>query len=589
MFSHDKRSLGQLFNTPMEGKENSYLQVPKYQRKYDWEKEREVSKLIEDIFDNIGQTYFMGPIILCPVIPPNGSSIELIDGQQRLATLAIFIRALVDYVQKRKSDASFPAGLVEKMNKIQYDLTSKIVKGGLVASDVVIHLGRKINPFFRDYILMSDEKDKVEKLKAIKKGQHPSITRLIDAYTKVWDTLEEKYNAMNGESLVLELYKLQTSLLNEKQFLIVTVQNKSDAYTVFETINARARPLTLSDLVKNTFFEKLEPDLGPDRIDDFERDWDEAEVAVSDFAAFMWHAWVSRYDTCPKNKVFNKLQQGVKDMSSDKAFDFATELILDESKHYHNYENPADESIEDKRQYLEMLRAMDATRCYPLLLSIDWAHTKGYINKSEAVKLFRMITCLTFWYSGICGKDAKKLESTYHALARKIRHGSPSMKAVILNEVANELYNAFPSSDECEASFRTRDFTDTSFIKMVLANIEKEEFKKVETTLKSPTKVQLEHILPINPAPSWKSLFEDEKEMREYTYRFGNFTLLFIRLNEAAKNAPFLEKKKHYEKSEIGLTKSLTDIPEWSASEIEKRTQKLFQLSQKIWPIYKAQ
>ena len=185
MFSHDKRSLGQLFNTPIEGRENSHFQVPKYQRKYDWEKEKEVSRLIEDIFDNLGQMYFMGTLIFCPTIPTNESSIELIDGQQRLATFAIFIRALVDYIQNRKTEASFPNGLVEQMNDIQYGLKNKIIKGGLVKNDIVIHLGRKINQFFRDNILASDEKDKVGKLKVMKKGEHPSILRLIDAYFKV--------------------------------------------------------------------------------------------------------------------------------------------------------------------------------------------------------------------------------------------------------------------------------------------------------------------------------------------------------------------------------------------------------------------
>ena len=119
-------------------------------------------------------------------------------------------------------------------------------------------------------------------------------------------------------------------------------------------------------------------------------------------------------------------------------------------------------------------------------------------------------------------------------------------------------------------------------------NIENVEFKKVETTLKSPTKVQLEHILPRNPEPSWQSVFTDEKDMKEYTNRFGNYTLLFGRLNATARNSPFSEKKKHYGKSDVGLTKSLIDIEEWNAGEIDKRTQKLFQLSQKVWPIYKA-
>ncbi len=120
---------------------------------------------------------------------------------------------------------------------------------------------------------------------------------------------------------------------------------------------------------------------------------------------------------------------------------------------------------------------------------------------------------------------------------------------------------------------------------MVLRNIEMNEYKKVETTLKSPEKVQLEHILPRNPDPVWKEYFPDEKEMREYMYRFGNFTLLYQRLNEKARNGPFSDKKILYGKSEIGLTNSLISLEQWTDTEINSRTKELFEYAQKVWPI----
>ncbi len=586
MFGHDKRSLGQLLNTPIDGKEYSYFQVPKYQRKYEWEKENQVLRLVEDIFENIGQTYFMGPIIVCSPQSTTSNSVELIDGQQRIATLAMFIRALIDYIHKRKTESAFPVSLVERMNKIQYELINKIIKGGLVQSDIVIHLARKINPFFRDNILMSEEPNKTEKLKALAKGEHPSILKLIDAYNKIWEYLENRYNSENGEGLVLELLKLASSILHEKLLLVVSVENKSDAYTIFESINARGKPLTLSDLVKNLFFEKIEEELGPDRLEDFESEWDEAEIAVSDFASFMWHAWVSRNETCPKNKVYNNLEKLVKQINCGDAFDLATDIILGEVKFYHNYENPNDEVNAEKKRFFTMLKAMDATRCYPLLLSIDWAIQKDNIATKEAIKLLHILTCLTFWYSGICSKDAKKLEAIYHDLARKARTIKNEDGKVKTEEIIEELIKQFPSDAECEASFMTKRFTDSGFIKMVLRNIELNEYKKVETTLKDPAKVQLEHILPRNPDPVWKEYFPDEKEMRENTYRFGNFTLLYQRLNEKARNGPFSEKKKHYEQSEIGLTNSLKSLKQWTATEVDNRTKELFKYVQKEWPIY---
>jgi len=195
---------------------------------------------------------------------------------------------------------------------------------------------------------------------------------------------------------------------------------------------------------------------------------------------------------------------------------------------------------------------------------------------------------VTFWYSGICGKDAKKLEGIYHDMARKARNIKKEAATVKTDEIIEELCKQFPSRAECEASFTTRGFTDSAFVKMVLRYVEMSEYKKLETTLKDPEKVQLEHILPRNPAPGWKEFFPNEKDMRENTYRFGNLTLLYQRLNERARNGLFSEKKKHYEKSEIGLTNSLKSREKWTAAEVAARTKELFGYVQKTWPIYGA-
>jgi hypothetical protein len=589
MFGHDSRSLGQLFATPVEGKSSSYFRVPKYQRKYEWQKENQVQKLIEDVFDNIGRSYFMGPLIVCSRSLLSTSTeedfVELTDGQQRLATFALFLRVLVDYIQKRKKQAGFPAELVDKINEIQYELRSKIIKGGLSYKIPVMYLSKRINQFFRDEIIMTDNEDRIERLAQLKKGQHPSIVSLIDAYSKIWQTMTERYDSITGEDLVLQLHKLATSLLDEKMFLVITVDNDSDAYTIFETINWRGKPLTLNDLVKNLCFKRLEDTLSEDDLNEFEDDWDESELLTSNFALFMWHAWVSRYDTCPKNAVFGELQKLTKDMSSDHVFDFATDLIFADTRYYHIYENPDKEPHEDKRRYLGMLSAMDATRCYPLLLSIDYAQQKKeIITINEAVELFKLITRLTFWYSGICSRDAKSLESIYHRLAKKIRAATKQTKEAAIKEIVKELGDKFPPEDECKASFTTRAFTDKGFVKMVLEEIEKNEYQKGELTLKGPKDVQLEHILPKNPDRSWKQIFEDNKVM-EYTYKFGNYTLLYGSLNRSARNGPFSAKKKFYDKSQIGLTKALTEVEEWNADSINMRTVCLYELAKKTWPL----
>ena len=90
----DQQTVFRLFSD----KKSDFL-IPDYQRPYAWG-ETECQTLWEDIFlfafpdddcDNFKQDdeYFLGPIVLCK----NGTKQEVIDGQQRLTTLMLLLRA----------------------------------------------------------------------------------------------------------------------------------------------------------------------------------------------------------------------------------------------------------------------------------------------------------------------------------------------------------------------------------------------------------------------------------------------------------------------------------------------------------------
>ena len=73
------------------------LVVPINQRDYAWE-EKEVTTLFKDLERSISGgegSYFLGTIV---TIPKSGG-LEVVDGQQRLATTAIFLSAIRDYVE----------------------------------------------------------------------------------------------------------------------------------------------------------------------------------------------------------------------------------------------------------------------------------------------------------------------------------------------------------------------------------------------------------------------------------------------------------------------------------------------------------
>ena len=75
------------------------LQVPLNQREYRWTT-KEVTKLFQDFAKAIseeGSEHFLGTIVTVPLAP---EVLEVVDGQQRLATTAIFLSEIRNYLSE---------------------------------------------------------------------------------------------------------------------------------------------------------------------------------------------------------------------------------------------------------------------------------------------------------------------------------------------------------------------------------------------------------------------------------------------------------------------------------------------------------
>ena len=88
------------------GNQDSFYKIPRYQRPYKWENEQ-VEQLWDDIYsayeENINN-YFLGSIITAK----DGSSIDIIDGQQRMTTLMILFCVLRDVFPDINEDLDDP-------------------------------------------------------------------------------------------------------------------------------------------------------------------------------------------------------------------------------------------------------------------------------------------------------------------------------------------------------------------------------------------------------------------------------------------------------------------------------------------------
>ena len=84
------------------------FRVPSYQRGYRWGVD-EVTRLLDDIYDNGGNSYCLQPI----VVKEDNGKYELIDGQQRLTTLFI----LLQYI---KREANIPISSNPRFSKFVF-------------------------------------------------------------------------------------------------------------------------------------------------------------------------------------------------------------------------------------------------------------------------------------------------------------------------------------------------------------------------------------------------------------------------------------------------------------------------------------
>src|SRR4030067_780100 len=124
------------------------LGVPKYQRSYAWEKQN-VEELLRDLSDAVrakAGEYFLGSI----VIQGADANLEIVDGQQRLATTSIILGAIRDYLLENSDTAR--AEQLEQKFLLSRNLRSQPIEPRLT-------LNVDDNDFYRKAVLSRPSED----------------------------------------------------------------------------------------------------------------------------------------------------------------------------------------------------------------------------------------------------------------------------------------------------------------------------------------------------------------------------------------------------------------------------------------------
>lgn len=534
--------------TPKSFKElirDKHYRVPLYQRSYDWEIDK-VSVLWDDLYKN-DPGYFLGIVLFRPQLLSELHPVkfEIVDGQQRLATLLLLLRAAVEALEHMGS---------KDANEFQRDYINQRSAGEEEPRMTLILNKRDKDKF--EHLLLGEQFRIKKKLSSWK-----NLDKAIQFFREKFDNLIKE----QGKDGIINLINEKVLKLSFTEILLGT---DSDVYQFFETLNDRGMDLSIADLVKNrvcaeAFKQGVDVEESALTIDKISE-----ELGSGKLKGFLLHyCWANDEGKEPIPRKRLMAWYGNRVSKAGKINYFLNHLEKYALQYYVNFVKPNKCTDSKKRMAFTYLDALGATRCYPLLLMGEESLKK----KKDFIRLCNAIEILTFRHSTILKRDAKVLEGVFFDMIRDLRKQKPIKEILEVFKVQD----AMKADKQFKLAFAEFVPSNRKMARYTLSKIEEAVIGKKQALL-SWDDLTLEHILA-------EKLDWEGRE--EYLERLGNLTLLSPGMNIDAANDPFKEKcKKVYKREKrIKITTDLKGLSDFTKDTIISRQKEFAKLAVKIW------
>lgn len=220
------------------------FEIPKYQREYTWGT-REWEAIFEDLIGN-EDGYFLGSIICINTTTDsiNSPKFEVVDGQQRLTTISLFLAAIYSTLNcvYNELDEEQQADVLQLKRKLVLKKTSADIR--------VIPQSQNSN--YDDYLGLLSEKKIIPPHAMPKFAGNRRIFKGYHYFKKRIDTIIDK-----SDNAIPTMFHIMDKI-NSSILVMIEVSNHADAYTLFESLNNRGTPLTAVDLIKNLLLARLD-------------------------------------------------------------------------------------------------------------------------------------------------------------------------------------------------------------------------------------------------------------------------------------------------------------------------------------------
>lgn len=607
--------------------------VPVYQRPYVWEQDKQWQPLWDDVeatvlrlaearaegfnkgldaaqADRAAAPHFLGAIVveLHPTVTGDVDTRLIVDGQQRLTTIQLLLRGVLDALEVIGAEGPQQAKIRKAIRNDE-----DVVQGSELLK-VTPRLAER-ESFASSMAPEPPTNDESAFLAARRFFAESALSFLRDP--EVIDDPFGSAGVPSNEAIRSSL--LVSSLLGLVKLVVIDLETVDDAQVIFEALNARNTPLSATDLVKNLLFlralaehhdpEALYRDLWS-RFDD-ESDWWMQQVGTG-------HAQRARQDWLMGDWLIAEQGRSISvgrlygefrswfDRSGKKAFEALTTL-----NHYADaYEalhgrSPGASEVE--RRAFERIERLNITVATPVLLWL-LAQPSDVVRQNErelailAIESYVIRRMAAKWQTRGYGpafvevlRAAQVAVNPARGIVDALKEGPHRYQW----PTTRDLENAFADGRYYGPGGMSQDR-----LRLILGEADRvlqAAAWKTEPITIDYGSLQVEHVIPQSWQTHWpvsergevaRQLAEQERE--RHINKIGNLTLVTGPLNVGLSNDPWAAKKEELSKhSKLQLNALLIKEPTWDESRIAERGRLLARMVGQVWlgpedPIWEA-
>lgn len=536
--------------------------IPIYQRPYGWTID-ESSALLDDLLSFLGEEhesiadlspYFLGSIVLIKKDSPDA---EVVDGQQRLATLTILFSVL-----RMLTEPDFAEGLTFYIYR-----TGRQVEGTL--NSYRMTLKKDDAEFFRKYIQEPGGLNTLE-------TEQATLRRTTSDSQK--NILENALYFLQRLRAIPEQsrQRLATFMATRCFLVVVSTPERESAYRIFSVLNDRGLPLTLPDILKADVLGNIAEE---SRRYEYAQKWEaeEATLGRDPFQNLFSHIRMIERRTKVRNAL-TEFNQYIRPADNPEAF--VDNSLLPLANAYEDILTASYESDHNAEQINELLKWL------------GWIDNSDWIPPAILyIKLYRYQPDRLLQFL----RDLERLAAGLMILRANInkrieRYGS------LLNWIdkGEDLYSANSplqlTSEERNEILEVLDgdiYNFDQIRKFILLRLDSALVDGGASYTQSI--ITVEHVLPQNPPEQseWIKWFPEPQQREELTHKLGNLALLPRRTNAAARNFSFAEKKRRYFQRDrvpnFALTNQVLSRDVWTPEIVETRQRDLLSRLQSVW------